>query len=91
MSKSRRDYDPEAGRDSAFRKTLVTNVKENAELLSKVNFTDDEMISLIQKEILDNLVQFDEQQLKDSEPLRNAVADKADEIANNFEMFGLEQ
>ena len=91
MSKSLRDYDPEAGRDSAFRKTLVTNVKENAELLSKVNFTDDEMISLIQKEILDNLVQFDERQLKDSEPLRNAIADKADEIANNFEMFGLEQ
>ena len=49
------------------------------------------MISLIQKEILDNLVQLDERQLKDSEPLRNAVADKADEIANNFEMFGLEQ
>jgi len=90
MSKSLRAYDPDAGRDTAFRKSLVTNVKENADLLSKVNFTDNEMISLIQREILDNLVQFDERQLKDSDLLRNSVADKADKILDNFEMFGLE-
>ena len=91
MSKSLRDYNPDGGRDSAFRKTLVTNVKESAELLSRVNFTDNEMISLIQKEILENLVQFDEQQLKGSAPLRKAIAGKADQILENFEMFGLEQ
>tara|TARA_R110002012_G_scaffold202174_2_gene371211 strand:- start:1317 stop:2216 length:900 start_codon:yes stop_codon:yes gene_type:complete len=89
MSKSLKDYDPDSGRDGAFRKTLVTNLKENAELLSKVNFADNEMISHIQDEILENLVQFDERQLKESESLRHAVSQKADEVLDNFEMFGL--
>lgn len=89
MSEGLRSYDPNNGRDGAFRKTLVTNVKENAELLSKVNFSDNETISFIQKEILGNLVQYDERQLKDSEPLRKSIADKADNVLDNFEAFGL--
>ena len=45
--------------------------------------------SFIQKEILGNLVQYDERQLKDSEPLRKSIADKADNVLDNFEAFGL--
>jgi len=90
MSESLKAYDPDGGKNGAFRKTLVTNLKENAELLSKVNFTDDETISHIQNEILGNLVQFDERQLKDSETLRQAVAVKVDQVIDNFEMFGID-
>lgn len=83
-------YDPDAGRNTAFRKTLVTRVKDISDLLDTINFTNNEAITELKKAIDDNLIQYDEKALKEYKPLRESVAKKAEEILDeNFGMFDL--
>jgi len=71
----------------AFRKSLVENVKELAELLPAFNLNDDPKLTAITKRIKKELLITDAGTLREDETVRKKVAKSADEILKEVSAF----
>jgi hypothetical protein len=92
MSTKLHEYDPyervvEGEKRKHFRDSLVTNVRDLAELLPAFNLTNDPRLTKVTDRIVQELCAEDAQVLRDSEFARDAVAKSADEIVAEVEKF----
>lgn len=90
MAKKLHDYKPKANGKKAegvFKNSLVTNVKELADLLPAFNLNDDVKLNALHKRIVKELCGFDADTLRDDDQVRNNVAKAAADILKATEAF----
>ncbi len=90
MAERLREYKPaEEGKPSEnrFKDSLVYNIKEQADLLSSLNITNDPRITQLQKQLLDELVEHSPEILRTNDRIRNKTADKAEAILKKVKQY----
>lgn len=70
--------------EGVFRDTLVTNVRELAEVLPQLNITGDPELDRLANDMRTKLSQYDAQLLRENDTIRNKVASDAEEILNRM-------
>lgn len=66
--------------DSTFRDSLIGNIKELADILPKMNVTEDPKLEAMTKEVVTALCQFDPAVLRENTKQRKAASSAADDI-----------
>lgn len=93
MATSLSEYSVEVDEDgkqrikNPFRDSLVENVREIADLIPKMNFTDDPVLANVVKEIKDKLTVHDPKALRASPMLREQTAQEAKNILNKLNVL----
>lgn len=90
MSKSLKEYKPatsDSPAENIFKDTLVTNIKDQADLLDALNITGDERISKIKDELLEGLVEHSPEILRSDKDARRETQAKADAILKKVRSF----
>lgn len=85
-----RSYEPsKEGEKSSgrFRDSLVTNIKELADLLPGLNITADPRLDQLQQQLLDDLVEHSPEVLRSDAKVRKRVSDKAERILKKVNSF----
>jgi hypothetical protein len=80
---------PDGKVENKFHDTLVSNVKELAELVPALNITNDPKVAEIAGEMRSELARWDADSLRESVVLRGKVADKAEAIIHKMNGYGL--
>lgn len=70
-----------------FHDTLVENVRNVCDIIPRLNFTGDPKLEECRKQILAGLAQFEPQQLRDSQSLRETIAERAEQIQKEMAIF----
>lgn len=90
MSKTLKEYKPATANGPAegtFKDSLVTNIKDQADLLDALNITGDERIFKLKEEMLKGLVEHSPEILRNDKDLRKDTAAKAEEILKKVKTY----
>lgn len=90
MAKKLEEYTPRVGlhdSEGVFRDSLVTNIRELAELLPSLNVTGDPELKKIQKDLLDSLCAYEPKELREDAKARAKTAKKVKEIFSKVSAY----
>lgn len=76
-----------AGKDSPLRATLITQAREQAEVLGRLNVTGDAALDAMRDRVLRELAVYDVELLRDDPTMRAEVAARADQILTAMQGF----
>ena len=80
-------YDPESPGKAPFRDTMITNMRDFAELLPRLNFTGSPDIEILAKDIA-HLARFDPDRLRNNRAAQVQAKHEADKIMQRMEGYG---
>ena len=74
-------------KETVFRNTLVSNMRDVVDVLARLNVTENEDLEAMRRRVDEELTAFDAESLRDDETLRSATADKAKAILDAMASF----